>query len=40
MGWQKISTNLVVGELTASPAPEADEEGNPEEDGGDSNPDG
>jgi hypothetical protein len=40
MGWRKISTHLVVGELTASPAPKADEDGNPEKDGGDGNPDG
>jgi hypothetical protein len=40
MGWQKISTHLVVGELTASSAPEVDEDGDPEEDGGDDNPDG
>jgi hypothetical protein len=29
MGWQKISTHLVVGELTASPVPKADEDGDP-----------
>ncbi len=40
MGWRKISTHLVVGELTASPAPEANEDGDPEKDGGDGNPDG
>jgi hypothetical protein len=40
MGWRKISTHLVVAELTASPAPEADEDSDPEEDRGDDNPDG
>jgi hypothetical protein len=40
MGWRKISTHLVVGELTASPVPEANEDGDLEKDGGDGNPDG
>jgi hypothetical protein len=40
MGWREISTHLIVGLLTASPTPEADEDGDPEKDGGDGNPDG
>jgi hypothetical protein len=37
---EKISTHLVVGEFTAPSTPEVDEDGDPEEDGGDDNPDG
>jgi hypothetical protein len=40
MGWQKISTHLVVSEVTTSPTLEADEDGDPKEDGGDDNLDG
>jgi len=40
MGWREISTHLVVSELTASPGLEANEDGDPEKDGGDGNPDG